>query len=147
MDVRRGPWRHTCTSSRHPGKSKQPYKVAGLRFNPKFISSISKGLSRGPERVSERLTRTTLPSPTPPRCSPSCLARSLPLLSSSFLSLMGASECATVHRCIASTPLHYDSYIAIFIISAVHRCPRSRLTSIVFFLLVFFPFFPSPPAF
>lgn len=74
MDVRRGPWRHTCTSPRHPGESKQPYKVAGLRFNPKFISSISKGLSRGPERVSERLTRTTLPSPTPPRCSPSCLA-------------------------------------------------------------------------
>lgn len=58
---------------------------------------------------------------------------------------MGASECATVHRCIASTPLHYDSYIAIFIISAVHRCPRSRLTSIVFFLLVFFLFFFSLP--
>lgn len=50
MDVRRGPWRHTCTSPRHPGESKQPYKVAGLRFNPKFISSISKGLSRGSER-------------------------------------------------------------------------------------------------
>lgn len=143
MDVRRGPWRHTCTSPRHPGESKQPYKVAGLRFNPKFISSISKGLSRGPERVSERLTRTTLPSPTPPRCSSSCLARSSPLLSLSF-SLVGASECAMVHRCIASTPLHYDSYIAIFIISAAHRCPRSRLTSIVFFLLVFFPFFLSP---
>lgn len=50
-----------------------------------------------------------------------------------------------MHRCIASTPLHYDSYIAIFIISAAHRCPRLRLTSIVFFLLVFFPFFLSPP--
>jgi len=36
-----------------------------------------------------------------------------------------------VHRCIASTPLHYDSYIAIFIISAARRCPRSRLTSVV----------------
>lgn len=34
-------------------KSKQPYKVAGLRFNPKFISSISKSLSRGPERERE----------------------------------------------------------------------------------------------
>ena len=131
MDVRRGPWRHTCTSPRHPGESKQPYKVAGLRFNPKFISSISKGLSRGPERVSERLTRTTLPSPTPPRCSPSCLDPRLSSPLSFFLSLVGASECATVHRCIASTPLHYDSYIAIFIISAAHRCPRSRLTSVV----------------
>lgn len=50
-----------------------------------------------------------------------------------------------MHRCIASTPLHYDSYIAIFIISA-HRCPRSRLTSIVFFLLVFFSFFLPPPS-
>lgn len=77
MDVRRGPWRHTRTSPRHPGESKQPYKVAGLRFNPKFISSISKGLSRDPS-VSERLTRTTLPSPRErlPCCSPSCLARS-----------------------------------------------------------------------
>lgn len=36
-----------------------------------------------------------------------------------------------MHRCIASTLLHYDSYIAIFIISAAHRCPRSRLTSVV----------------
>lgn len=150
MDVRRGPWRHTRTSPRHPGKSKQPYKVAGLRFNPKFISSISKGLSRDPS-VSERLTRTTLPSLRErlPRCSPSCLVHSsltffslsfslclppyLPLsFSSIFLfSLVGASECAPVHRCIASTPLHYDSYIAIFIISAAHRCPRSRLTSVV----------------
>lgn len=34
-------------------KSKQPYKVAGLRFNPKFISSISKSLSRGLERERE----------------------------------------------------------------------------------------------
>lgn len=31
------------------GESKQPYKVAGLRFNPKFISSISKSLSRNLE--------------------------------------------------------------------------------------------------
>lgn len=99
MDVRRGPWRHTCTSPRRPGESKQPYKVAGLRFNPKFISSISKGLSRGPERVSERLTRTTLPFPTPPRCSSSCLARSSPFPPFPP-SLVEASECATVHRCI-----------------------------------------------
>lgn len=42
---------HVHLTARHPGeKSKQPYKVAGLRFNPKFISSISKGLSRGRER-------------------------------------------------------------------------------------------------
>lgn len=145
MDVRRGPWRHTCTSPRRPGESKQPYKVAGLRFNPKFISSISKGLSRGPERVSERLTRTTLPSPTPPRRSPSCLARSSP----PSLSLVGASECATVHRCIASTPLHYDSYIAIFIISAAHRCPRSRLTSVVssYSSSSLFSSAPPPPVF
>lgn len=34
-------------------KSKQPYKVAGLRFNPKFISSISKSLSRSLERERE----------------------------------------------------------------------------------------------
>lgn len=98
--------------------------------------------------MSERLTRTTLPSPTLPRCSPSCLARSssAPLLSSLIRAspvsvfLVGASECASMHRCIASTPLHYDSYIAIFIISAARRCPRSRLTSFVLFLLVFFPF-------
>lgn len=104
MDVRRGPWRHTCTSPRHPGESKQPYKVAGLRFNPKFISSISKGLSRGPERVSERLTRTTLPSPTPPRCSPSCLARSLPLLSSP-LSLLW--ERRNARRCTGASQAHH----------------------------------------
>lgn len=36
------------TSPRYTSESKQPYKVAGLRFNPKFISSISKGLSRAP---------------------------------------------------------------------------------------------------
>lgn len=133
MDVRSGPWRHTCTSPRHPGESKQPYKVARLRFNPKFISSISKGLSRTPS-VSERLTRT-LPSPTSPRCSPSCLIRfSFPshhlLLS---VSCGSVGMCSPVHRCIASTPLHYDSYIAIFIIFAAHRCPRSRLTSVVSF--------------
>lgn len=33
---------------RYTSESEQPYKVAGLRFNPKFISSISKGLSRAP---------------------------------------------------------------------------------------------------
>lgn len=104
MDVRRGPWRHTCTSPHHPGESKQPYKVAGLRFNPKFISSISKGLSRGPERVSERLTRTTLPSPTPPRCSPSCLARSSPLLSSP-LSLLW--ERRNARRCTGASQAHH----------------------------------------
>lgn len=131
MDVRRGLWHHTCTSTRHPDESKQPYKVAGLRFNPKFISSISKGLSRV-SSVSERLTRTTLPSPT---LSPALLPV-LPLhsvsssSSSSSLSLVGASECASLHRCIVSTLLHYDSYIAIFIISAAHRCPRPRLTSV-----------------
>lgn len=128
MDVRRGPWRHTCTSPRHPGESKQPYKVAGLRFNPKFISSISKGLSRDPS-VSERLTRTTLPLR---HCAPLLPVLSRPLLATPFLLfLAGTSECTPVHRCIASTPLHYDSYIAIFIISAAHRCPRSRLTSVV----------------
>ena len=31
-----------------------------------------------------------------------------------------------MHRCILSIPLHYDSYIAIFIISAIHRCWRDR---------------------
>lgn len=123
MDVRRGPWRHTRTSPRHPGESKQPYKVAGLRFNPKFISSISKGLSRGPS-VSERLTRTTLL----PVSSPSLSLTPSPII---LFSLVGASECAPVHRCVASTPLHYDYYIAIFIISAAHRYPRSRLTSVV----------------
>lgn len=119
MDVRRGPWRHTRTSPRHPGESKQPYKVAGLRFNPKFISSISKGLSRDPS-VSERLTRTTLPSLRERDAAPRLVSSPPP--SPIFLfSLVGASECAPVHRCIASTPLHYDSYIAIFIISAAHR--------------------------
>lgn len=106
MDVRRGPWHHTCTSPRHPGESKQPYKVAGLRFNPKFISSISKGLSRGPERVSERLTRTTLPSPTPPRCSPSCRVRSSrasPLLF--FLSLLW--ERRNARRCTGASQAHH----------------------------------------
>lgn len=100
MDVRSGPWRHTCTSPRHPGESKQPYKVAGLRFNPKFISSISKGLSRTPS-VSERLTRT-LPSPTSPRCSPSCLIRfSFPshhLLLSVSCGSVGMLAGAPVHR-------------------------------------------------
>lgn len=94
--------------------------------------------------MSERLTRTTLPSPTLP---PLLLVLSRPLLglSSPLLlllsqSLVGASECAPMHRCIASTPLHYDSYIAIFIISAAHWCPRSHLTSVVSSPLVFFPF-------
>lgn len=89
---------HMHLTSPSESESKQPYKVAGLRFNPKFISSISKGLSRSPERVSERLTRTTLPSPTPPRCFSSCLARSSPPPPPP--SLVEASECATVHRCI-----------------------------------------------
>lgn len=91
--------------------------------------------------MSERLTRTTLPSPTLP---PLLLVLSRPLLGLSSLllsqSLVGASECAPMHRCIASTPLHYDSYIAIFIISAAHWCPRSHLTSVVSSPLVFFPF-------
>lgn len=136
---------HMHLTSPSESESKQPYKVAGLRFNPKFISSISKGLSRGPERVSERLTRTTLPSPTPPRCFSSCLARSSPPppLPPLLWKRRNARRCTGAS---ASTPLHYDSYIAIFIISAAHRCPRSRLTSIVFFfLLVFFPFFSLPP--
>lgn len=66
--------------ARRPGeRAKQPYKVAGLRFNPKFISSISKGLSRGPG-VSERLTRTTLalpdtPPPPPPPLFPRLVSR------------------------------------------------------------------------
>lgn len=34
-------------------ESEQPYKVAGPRFNPKFISSISKSLSRRFEREGE----------------------------------------------------------------------------------------------
>lgn len=98
--------------------------------------------------MSERLTRTTLPSPTLP---PLLLVLSRPLLGLSSplplpplpllsQSLVGASECAPMHRCIASTPLHYDSYIAIFIISAAHWCPRSHLTSVVSSPLVFFPF-------
>lgn len=88
--------------------------------------------------MSERLTRTTLRllRHYPPRLvSPPFLASLLSFSPSSPipLALVGASECAPVHRCIASTPLHYDSYIAIFIISAVHRCrcPQSRLTSVV----------------
>lgn len=97
--------------------------------------------------MSERLTRTTLPSPTLP---PLLLVLSRPLLGLSSplpppllllsQSLVGASECAPMHRCIASTPLHYDSYIAIFIISAAHWCPRSHLTSVVSSPLVLFPF-------
>lgn len=72
----------------------------------------------------------------------------LPVLSRarSSLSLVGASECATVHRCIASTPLHYDSYIAIFIISAARRCPRPRLTRHRFLPTRLLPFFLPPPS-
>lgn len=62
-------------------------------------------------------------SPTPPP--------HLPCSDSFSLShLARPSECSLVHRCILSIPLHYDSYIAIFIISAIHRCWRDRgLTS------------------
>lgn len=50
-----------------------------------------------------------------------------------------------MHRCIASTLLHYDSYIAIFIISAARRCPRSRLTSVVSSYSSSSLFLPSSP--
>lgn len=87
--------------------------------------------------MSERLTRTTLRllRHYPPSCLASLLSFSPPP--------PGTSECAPVHRCIASTPLHYDSYIAIFIISAVHRCPQSRLTSVVSSSRLFPPFLLS----
>ena len=82
-------------------KSKQPYKVAGLRFNPKFISSISKSLSRCLEREREAdedddafpslhpvlfasylsFLSPSSPSPHPPRSPFSCL------LSHAFLTL------------------------------------------------------------
>lgn len=113
MDVRRGPWRHTRTSPRHPGESKQPYKVAGLRFNPKFISSISKGLSRDPS-VSERLTRTTLPSlretaPLLPVLSRPLLSLSLvppppPSTQSSFSPLW---ERRNARRCTGASQAHH----------------------------------------
>lgn len=146
---------HMHLTSLIASESKQPYKVAGLRFNPKFISSISKGLSRAPSPSEwEADEDDASPSPTlsrrlvSPRASLLSFSPFLPLppLPPPIpLSLVGASECAPVHRCIASTPLHYDSYIAIFIISAVHRCPQSRLTSVVSSsrLLPSFPVFSS----
>lgn len=127
-------------------KSKQPYKVAGLRFNPKFISSISKSLSRGLEREREAdedddafpsLRRPFRFLPVFPPLSPPLSFSPFPTSPSSpaptlfsLSHLARPSECSLVHRCILSIPLHYDSYIAIFIISAIHRCWRDRgLTS------------------
>lgn len=110
MDVRRGPWRHTRTSPRHPGESKQPYKVAGLRFNPKFISSISKGLSRDPS-VSERLTRTTLPSLRERDCpaAPRLVSRPLsPLASLSLISSFSPMcERRNARRCTGASQAHH----------------------------------------
>lgn len=101
--VSRGvPWRHLRLA-----KSEQPYKVARLRFNPKFISSISKGLSRCPS-VSERLTCTTV-------LFPSTLLLSSARYPRSSLSSACEDRNASLQRIL---PLHYEYYIAIFIISA-----------------------------
>lgn len=122
-------------------ESKQPYKVAGLRFNPKFISSISKSLSRGLEREREAdedddafpsLRRPFRFLPVFPPLSPP-LSFSPPLPPPPPAPTLFRSPISRdhrnvrwLHRCILSIPLHYDSYIAIFIISAIHRCWRDR---------------------
>lgn len=149
-------------------KSKQPYKVAGLRFNPKFISSISKSLSRGPERereadedddafpslrrpfrflpvfppLSPPLSFSLFPpppTPPPPARPPD------PTLFRSPIS-RDHRNVRWLHRCILSIPLHYDSYIAIFIISAIHRCWRDRgLTSCSLFSRTLYSSFSISP--
>lgn len=86
-----------------------------------------------------------MPSPDTRPAAPRLVSRTILSLSLCLsLSVVGASECATVHRCIASTPLHYDSYIAIFIISAARRCPRPRLTRHRFLPTRLLPFFLPP---
>lgn len=80
-------------------KSEQPYKVAGLRFNPKFISSISKGLSRC-RSVSERLTCTTRRS-----FYSTLLVSSLLFSKISKIPLSPARENFGMHPCKHSTTL------------------------------------------
>lgn len=100
MDVRRSPWRHTCTSPRYTSESEQPYKVAGLRFNPKFISSISKGLSRAP-RPSEREADEDDASPSPTLSPVS--SRFSPL----FFSSPSSQERRNARRCTGASRAHH----------------------------------------
>ena len=102
-------------------KNEQPYKVAGLRFNPKFISSISKGLSRC-RSVSERLTCTMV-------LFPSTLLFSSPRYPRSSLFL--ARKKIGMHSCKQSTTL-WVVYRHLYYIRG-HWCPRfASLTSTLF---------------
>lgn len=137
MDVRRSPWRHTCTSPRCTSESEQPYKVAGLRFNPKFISSISKGLSRAPSPSEwEADEDDASPSPT---LSP-VLSRFSPLFFSS-----SSQERRNARRCTGASQAHHYIMTPISPSLLYPRCTgvRSRVWQASFLPLVSFPLSPS----
>lgn len=103
-------------------KSEHPYKVAELRFNPKFISSISKGLSPCPSWVRGwHLRRFSL------------------LLNSSLLTLFSYGSSLALECNFANTPpLHYEYYIAIFIIFVNTSIRSLRLCHLFIFFCSLF---------